>query len=573
MSQDKKNEERTLGNHLASRLTEIGIKDLFCVPGDFNMTLIDQLIAEKTLRMINCPSELTAGYAADGYARAKGVSAVVVTFMVGGLSIANAIAGAYAENVPVILITGCPNSNDFSSNRILHHTLGLTDFQQELRMLREITCHQATITSLDFAYDQIDGAITAALTHSKPVLIQVCSNLSVMKHTLFEQCSLPFALNPRPSKSDCLKAAVDASVKFLSNSSKPVLLGGADIKVARAEGAFLELANASKYAVAMTPNAKGQFPESHDQFAGIYWAVLSSEATQEVVESSDAIVFVGPLVNDYNTAGYSHNLPPNRTLKVEPHRVTVGCQSTFGFVEMSEFLTALAKRVQSNTNSADMYKKQHQPASEPEELGFGGKLKADVFYHHIQRFLQKEHTVMVDTGDALFFVAKMRLPEHTRFEAQMHYASIGWSVGASVGYQTALPDRRIVNFVGDGSFQVTAVELSTALRYGLNPIIFLLNNRGYTIEEMIHKGPYNQIANWDYCGFAMDLANGAGKLHTARVKSEDELKSQLQQISGIDLEDHCCFIEICLEPDDCSKELLEFGARLGPYNARPPVQV
>lgn len=134
--------DATLGRHIARRLVEIGIRDVFSVPGDFNLTLLDHLIAEPKLNNIGCCNELNAGYAADGYARHRGVSACVVTFTVGGLSILNAIAGAYSENLPVICIVGGPNSNDYGTNRILHHTIGLADFTQELRCFQTVTCYQ-----------------------------------------------------------------------------------------------------------------------------------------------------------------------------------------------------------------------------------------------------------------------------------------------------------------------------------------------------------------------------------------------------------------------------------------------
>lgn len=132
----------TLGRHLARRLVQIGATDVFSVPGDFNLTLLDHLIAEPELNLVGCCNELNAGYAADGYARSRGVGACVVTFTVGGLSVINAIAGANSENLPLVCIVGGPNSNDYGTNRILHHTIGLPDFSQELRCFQAVTCFQ-----------------------------------------------------------------------------------------------------------------------------------------------------------------------------------------------------------------------------------------------------------------------------------------------------------------------------------------------------------------------------------------------------------------------------------------------
>nr|GMC87012.1 pyruvate decarboxylase 1 [Ipomoea batatas] len=145
--------EATLGRHLARRLVQIGVSDVFAVPGDFNLTLLDHLIDEPGLNLIGCCNELNAGYAADGYARSRGVGACAVTFTVGGLSVLNAIAGAYSENLPLICIVGGPNSNDYGTNRILHHTIGLPDFTQELRCFQTVTCYQVSIPyTIAFVY-------------------------------------------------------------------------------------------------------------------------------------------------------------------------------------------------------------------------------------------------------------------------------------------------------------------------------------------------------------------------------------------------------------------------------------
>jgi pyruvate decarboxylase len=225
----------TLGRHLARRLVEVGATDVFAVPGDFNLTLLDYLIAEPGLSLVGCCNELNAGYAADGYARAKGVGACAVTFTVGGLSVLNAIAGAYSENLPVICIVGGPNSNDYGTNRILHHTIGLPDFSQELRCFQTITCHQvraprrprllcflncvgihfverlcvllfgianplcmqAVVNNLEDAHGQIDTAIATAFRESKPVYISVSCNLAGLTHPTFSSDPVPMFIAPR----------------------------------------------------------------------------------------------------------------------------------------------------------------------------------------------------------------------------------------------------------------------------------------------------------------------------------------------------------------------------------------
>ncbi|OAY74301.1 Pyruvate decarboxylase 2 [Ananas comosus] len=221
--------EATLGRHLARRLVQVGAHDVFSVPGDFNLTLLDHLIAEPGLRLIGCCNELNAGYAADGYARARGVGACVVTFTVGGLSVLNAIAGAYSENLPVICIVGGPNSNDYGTNRILHHTIGLPDFSQELRCFQTVTCYQAVVNNLEDAHEQIDTAISTALKESKPVYISVSCNLPGIPHPTFSREPVPFCLNPKLSNQMGLEAAVEAAAEFLNKAVKPVLVTAQDV--------------------------------------------------------------------------------------------------------------------------------------------------------------------------------------------------------------------------------------------------------------------------------------------------------------------------------------------------------
>ncbi|VAH41768.1 unnamed protein product [Triticum turgidum subsp. durum] len=241
--------EATLGRHLARRLVQVGVGDVFAVPGDFNLTLLDHLVAEPGLRLVGCCNELNAGYAADGYARAKGVGACAVTFTVGGLSVLNAIAGAYSENLPLICIVGGPNSNDYGTNRVLHHTIGLPDFSQELRCFTPVTCYQAVVNNLDDAHEQIDKAISTALKESKPVYISVSCNLPSVPHPTFSRDPAPYFLAPRMSNQMGLEAAVEATVAFLDKAVKPVMVAGPKLRVAKAGAAFAELVDASGYAV------------------------------------------------------------------------------------------------------------------------------------------------------------------------------------------------------------------------------------------------------------------------------------------------------------------------------------
>ncbi|WOL04617.1 pyruvate decarboxylase 1-like [Canna indica] len=561
--------DATLGRHIARRLVQIGVNDVFSVPGDFNLTLLDHLIAEPGLRLIGCCNELNAGYAADGYARARGVGACVATFTVGGLSVLNAIAGAYSENLPVICIVGGPNSNDYGTNRILHHTIGLPDFSQELRCFQTVTCYQAVVNNLEDAHELIDTAISTALKESKPVYISISCNLPAIPHPTFSLDPVPFFLAPRLTNHVGLEAAVEATAAFLNKAVKPVMVGGPKIRVAKAKKAFVELADACGYPVAVMPSAKGLVPETHPHFIGTYWGAVSTAFCAEIVESADAYIFVGPIFNDYSSVGYSVLLKKEKAIMVQPDRVVVANGPAFGCILMKDFLQALAKRLKKNTTAYENYSRIFVPDGQPLECQPKEPLRVNVLFKHIQKMLSGDTAVIAETGDSWFNCQKLKLPDGCGYEFQMQYGSIGWSVGATLGYALAKKNKRVIACIGDGSFQMTAQDVSTMLRCEQNNIIFLINNGGYTIEVEIHDGPYNVIKNWDYTGLVDAIHNGEGNCWTIKVWNEEELKEAIATAMG-PKQDSLCFIELILHKDDTSKELLEWGSRVCAANSRAP---
>jgi len=291
----------TIGSYLATRLEQIGLKHHFVVAGDYNLVLLDQLLLNKNMQQVYCCNELNCAFSAEGYARANGAAACVVTCSVGALSAFDGLAGAYAENLPVILISGSPNTNDLGANHLLHHTLGTLNFHYQLEMARHITCEAVAITHPEEAPYLIDKAIRAALREQKPVYIEIPCNLSGAP------CSQPgpFASLSAPLKSDpaSLTAAVGAAAGFLEKAVRPVLLAGPRLRAHGGMSAFRDLAEAVGCGVAVMPSAKSAFPEGHAQFIGLYLGSVSSPGCGEVVDSADAVLAAGPLFNDYTTVG------------------------------------------------------------------------------------------------------------------------------------------------------------------------------------------------------------------------------------------------------------------------------
>jgi pyruvate decarboxylase len=596
----------TVGKYLATRFEQIGLKHYFMVPGDYNLVLLDELLSNKNVQQIGCCNELNAAYAAEGYARVNGCGAVITTFNVGAFSALAGVAGAFAERLPVIFVSSGLNTNDPPANRLLHHTIATHDFSYQEEMFEKVTCASVRILHADNAPDMIDHAIGTALRERKPAYIEIACNLSNAT------CPDPGPFEPLAvydeSNSNALYEAVEHASTLLADAKKPLMLAGAELRSFGAIDAFRELAEALGCAVAVMPNAKGLFPEDHPQYIGVYWGDVSSPGCQGIVSWTDLVLTAGPVFTDYTTAGWTALPAPNRLISVAPRNVRLP-EAEFTNVAMADFLPTLATKVPANSASLVEYQHVGQGgediASELARLeGVHGRgsisddefaaAKADVLgrksknasaaigtpvapatglltraemSRQIQGEIDAKTTLLVEGGDAWFNAMYMHLPDGAKFEISMQWAAIGWAVPAAFGYGMGLErDRRLISIIGDGGFQLSAQEVANMIRYGQNALIFLLNNRGYVSESEIHEGPYNYFKNWDYAGLmaAWNADDGHGLGLTATTASElsDAIKKAHAHRGGPVL------IECQIEHDDCTRELLTWGANVGRANTR-----
>lgn len=554
----------TVGGYLAARLAEIGMRHYFTVPGDYNLILLDELLKNDQLQMVSCCNELNAGYAADGYARATGgPAAAVVTYSVGGLSLLNGVAGAYAEDLPVIAISGGPNTNSTAEYELLHHTLGEVDYDYQREIFSRVTAEAVVIQHPTEAPSQIDHAIETALRRRKPVYLEVACNIAGAAVSAPHPRTFDGRAHSDPRS---LSSAVEHAAELLNAANKPVLVAGVKLRAGQAEAAFRELADASGYAVASMPNAKSFFDEQHPSYMGIYWGPVGTPGCGEIVESADLCLFVGPTFTDYTTTGHAALVNRAKTIEVRPDCVVMAGQ-TYNQVAMGEFLSELAGKLRRNDTSLTAFKRIDEERPQPRSGEPATPLTTRQLFARIQHLLIPECAVIAETGDSWFNGMRLAMPSGSRFEIQMQYGSIGWSVGAALGYCLGCPERKVIACIGDGSFQLTAQEVSTMIRYGAAPIIFLINNGGYTIEVEIHDGPYNTINNWKYAQL-VEVFNGAGgNGWGCRAATEGELDDAIAKALA---HDGLSLIEVQIDRDDCSKNLLEWGGHVAKNNGRPP---
>jgi pyruvate decarboxylase len=241
----------------------------------------------------------------------------------------------------------------------------------------------------------------------------------------------------------------------------------------------------------------------------------------------------------------------------------------FARVHLRDFLSGLARRAEKREATMVEYKRIHSvPLIEPTAAPDTKLTRAEMM-RQIQDLATTDCTVLAETGDSWFNGIKLRLPGGARFEIEMQWGSIGWSVPATFGYAVGAPNRRMIAMIGDGSFQLTAQEVAQMIRRKLPVIIFLINNHGYTIEVEIHDGPYYDIKNWDYGGLIQAFNAEDGRGLGMRVSDGGELASAIE--AALANHDGPTLIECIIDRDDCSPELISWGRLVARANARPPI--
>lgn len=548
--------EITVAEYLLTRLKEIGVDHLFGVPGDYVLGFFNQVLKSE-LKYVGTCNELNAAYAADGYARIRGIGAFSSTYGVGELSAINGVAGAFAERVPVVVITGSPATIHFRTQLLLHHTLG--DYQIPLRMYKKITVASTQLVSGETAPTEIDRVLSACLFHRQPVYISLPSDVVTMK------CNRPNAFpfpEPLPSDLDALREAVQEALVMLNKAQKPVVIGGVELISFELQKEFAGFLDKTGLPYATMMLGKTVLSEHHPQFIGLFEGERSRDYVRNRVESADCILQLGGLMTDFNTGGFTTHRDDSKTVSANLRTVKIK-HHYYENVYLCDFILELTEKLSWRDPAtldircaADGCVHRDTESYQPDPVK---PLTIKRFFDRMSHFLEKDSIVIAETGVSLFSAAETLMPEGVSFIGQTFYGSIGYTVGATLGAGMAAPDRRVVLFVGDGAFQVTCQDLSTMIRYHLKPIIFLINNDGYTIERVICDRPYNDIQPWCYHKLVEVFGGGLG----LEVRTEGELEDALNKAAAAD---GLVFIEVHTGRLDCPEALRSAGRSMAKTN-------
>ncbi len=536
----------SIGEYLIQQLYAQGVRHVFGIPGDYVLAFYEQLFRSK-LRLINTCDEQSAGFAADAYARVRGLGAVCITYCVGGLKVANPTAEAFAEKSPVVVISGAPGLKEREKNPLLHHKV--REFDTQKKVFEQLTVASTVLSDPQTAFQEIDRVLHAALRFKRPVYIELPRDLVLVPGIAHHKTAeIHERSNPRS-----LREALSEAEEMINRARQPVILADVEVHRFGLQEQVLQLAQRTGIPVAATVLGKSVVGEQHPFYLGIYEGALGRDDVRQYVEGSDCVILLGAFMTDINLGVYTARLDPARSIYATSEKLSIRYH-TYEEVRFKDFVYGL---LHLPLRRRALRKIPRPPRIARFEIRNGdARVTVKRLFERLNAFLSDNVVVVADVGDALFGSIDLFIRHRTEFISPAYYTSMGFAVPASIGAQLANPKLRPLVLVGDGAFQMTGMELATAARYGLNPVVVVLNNRGYGTERHMQDGPYNDVWPWHYSRLPEILGAGRGFV----VETEEELDRALLEAER--WTESYCLLDVHLAPLDRSPALDRLAARL-----------
>jgi len=520
-----------VADYLVQELNKLGIEDFFGLPGDYNFNILYAIDDNPNTNWIGCTNELNAGYAADGYARIKGYGALVTTYGVGELSAMNAIAGSFAETIPVIKIVGVPKTSAIKTNKLIHHNFQNPDYYAFERAFSNVTETTAYLDENN-AKAEIDRILSVFVKTRKPVYVAIPIDTCLVEIENDPQIEFP-----KTDKNE-LNIAVEHAIRLVNKSTKPMILGDVLIKRFNAREEFTNFLLKSKYPVSNLLMGKGIIDAEYKMYLGTFLSEFENLIAHDALQESDCVVSIGIINSDLNT--YRNGLPfsPDNFISVQGN-YTIIENHKYENILMKDFLDALGEKI--TPREIEMPTK--KPSFEKSGEASDATLTSQYIYPRVQEFLKPNDMIFVETGIIPHGFAPTRLKENVEVNTQTLWGSIGWATPATLGGMVADKSRRTILLTGEGSHQLTALEISTMMRNDLKPIVIVFNNAGYTIERILSNSPwdfFNEISNWNYSKLPHVFE---GEVWTTQARTTKEFDEALKQ-AEIEQKSRMCYIEI-----------------------------
>jgi TPP-dependent 2-oxoacid decarboxylase len=589
---------QNIGGYLIQRLYDNGVRHIFGVPGDFVLGFYQELIQTNKLKVINTCDEQGAAFAADSYARIKGLGAVCVTYCVGGLKIVNATAQAFAEKSPLVVISGAPGIKERTKNPLLHHKV--RDFDTQQKIFEHMTVDSVLIDNPSTAARDIDRVLSSAIRYKRPVYIELPRDKVSTPIPIYQDKYEDFSKHSEIIKigvegedekgtdSDSMQEALTEAIEMINASKQPVIIAGVEVHRFALQSKLLQLTAKTNIPVVATVLSKSVISEDHPLYLGVYEGAMGHESVREYVESSDCLILVGALMTDINFSISPTPIEPSRSIYVTSEKLSIK-HHNFENILLQDFLTKMieAPLVRKNVvlpakqdhmkekmrNKKNMKKyENHFRANSNSGSGGGGgaggvmhfsaiknqKITVKRLFEHLNFSITDNMIVIADVGDSLFGALDLTIHGQTHFLSPAYYLSMGFAVPAAIGAQLANPTLRPIVIVGDGAFQMTGMEISTIGRFALNPIIIVLNNNGYGTERPMLDGPFNDVLPWNYYRIPEVIGHGKGFV----IETEGQLEQSFSAAKNTYYQE-LCILDVRLDIHDGSPALQRLTESLG----------
>lgn len=482
-----------LTQQLLHALKARGATEIFGIPGDFALPLFTEIERAAILPLHTLSHEPAVGFAADAAARARGgLGVAAVTYGAGAFNLVNPVAGAYAERVPLVVLSGAPAAHEAASGLLLHHQVKTLDSQW--RLFEEVTVDRARLDDAQRAPARIARVLDAALRHARPVYLEIPRDMPAVACA-----AVPAPVAPQVD-ADRLAACADEMIAKLRAARQPMLMVGVEIRRYGLEAEVAELARRLDIPVVTSFMGRGLLADAGLPVAGTYLGLAGDPDLSERVESSDGLLLLGVIISDTNFAVSAKRIDLRHTIHVFDSDVTMG-HHVYHDIPLGELIRALLSRLPAVAAVAPS----QAPAPKPARpAATGGALAPHDIAAAIDDLLQRHGSMPLacDVGDCLFATFDIA---PTPFVAPGYYASMGYGVPAGLGLQVATGQRPII-LVGDGAFQMTGWELGNARRLGCDPIVVIFNNSGWEMLRTFSPGSkFNDLDRWDFAGMAAGM--------------------------------------------------------------------
>ena len=536
--------KKTIGQYLIDRLYDMGIRHVFGIPGDYVLKFY-RMIEKSKIRHIGTTREDCAGFAADAYARVRGLGCVCVTYCVGGLKISNPIAGAYAEKAPVVVISGAPGMRERQKNALLHHKV--RDFTTQKEIFEKITVASTILDSPVTALSEIDRVLMAAMEYKRPVYIE-------LPRDMVDVHCLPIHEHPKPreSSSRALFEAVAETMAMINVSKRPIIMAGVEMHRYNLQDSLVELVNKTQIPVCSSLLGKSVIRETHPLYVGIYEGAMGKEEVTRLVEDSDCVIMLGTFMTDIDLGIYTAQLQQVHCINATAEKILVKYH-TYEDVHFPDFIRALVhasirRRPRPKLPAPHFDNKPFAPTAKP--------ITVKRLFEGLNHYVGDDMVVVSDIGDCLFGSADLVIKKRTEFLSPAYYTSMGFGIPAAVGAQLANPKSRPLVLVGDGAFHMTGMELSTCVRLGLDPVVIVLNNHGYGTERHILDGKFNDITEWNFWKIPQIFSAGVGYRASTEKEFIDALEMALNHRGSFTI------LDVDLDKMDHSPAMKRLAQRL-----------